>query len=167
MGCIPPSMCATAVEEGFGHCRVRGDREVPYPDIPSSGIRRPCRPGMVDETIVLDKFRESFEKIQSHLRTERRVRPQRSFTSYSTWMTSRQLSCPAVRESKPPPHRGARRERSYYWSWKRRTFPPEKIEGPRTSTSLYRQAPPQSQAPRARLLHRGVRQGVKEKSEAS
>jgi 5-formaminoimidazole-4-carboxamide-1-(beta)-D-ribofuranosyl 5'-monophosphate synthetase len=126
---------------------------------------------MVDETIVLDKFREVLsEKIQSHLRDLNAVFvPNRSFTSY--------VELDEIEDKFLVPLYGSRNllrteerdeERSYYWLLEKANLPaPEKIESPRDIDGLCIVKLPH----KAKRLERGFftaasHKEFKEKSEA-
>ena len=136
-------VCDGAVEEGFRTFVVcERTREAPYTryfrtsrDSQGRAVR-----GMVDETIVFDKFREILsEKIQSHLRDLNAVFvPNRSFTSY--------VELDDIEDKFLVPLYGSRNllrteerdeERSYYWLLDKANLPaPEKIESPRDIDGL-------------------------------
>jgi 5-formaminoimidazole-4-carboxamide-1-(beta)-D-ribofuranosyl 5'-monophosphate synthetase len=126
---------------------------------------------MVDETIVLDKFREVLsEKIQSHLRDLNAVFvPNRSFTSY--------VELDEIEDKFLVPLYGSRNllrteerdeERSYYWILDQANLPaPEKLESPRDIDGLCIVKLPH----KAKRLERGFftaasHKEFKEKSEA-
>lgn len=136
-------VCDGAVEEGFRTFVVceRG-RETPYTRF-YRGLRnkdgRPVR-GVVDDTIVLGKFREILtEKMQIQLRDRNAIFiPNRSFTSY--------CDIQEIEDSFQVPLFGSRnllrteeREeaRSYYWILEKAGLPaPEKIDDPRDIDGL-------------------------------
>ena len=136
-------VCDGAVEEGFRTFVVceRG-REAPYTRYyrgMRDGEGHPIR-GIVDDTIVLGKFRDVLtEKMQTQLRDRNAVFvPNRSFTSYCDigeiedkflvpLFGSRNLLRTEEREE----------ERSYYWLLKKAKLPaPEKIANPREIDGL-------------------------------
>jgi len=136
-------VCDGAAEEGFRTVAVCEEkREAPY-----ARYFRALRDGdgnltrgMVDETIVLSKFKEVLsEKIQARLRRENVVFvPNRSFTSY--------CDLGEIEESFKVPLFGSRNllrteereeERSYYWLLEKAKLPfPEKIEDPKDIDGL-------------------------------
>ena len=136
-------VCDGAVEEGFRSFVVceRG-RDAPYTRY-FRGMRdaegRPRR-GMVDDAIVLDKFRDVLsEKMQAELRGRNAIFvPNRSFTSY--------CDLDAIEDAFQVPLFGSRnllrteeREeaKSYYWLLEKAKLPaPEKIDDPREIDGL-------------------------------
>jgi 5-formaminoimidazole-4-carboxamide-1-(beta)-D-ribofuranosyl 5'-monophosphate synthetase len=136
-------VCDGAVEEGFRTFVVceRG-RETPYTRY-FRGRRdpdgRPVR-GMVDDAIVLEKFRDVLsEKMQAELRDRNAIFvPNRSFTSY--------CDLDAIEDAFHVPLFGSRnllrteeREeaKSYYWILEKAKLPaPEKIDDPREIDDL-------------------------------
>ena len=130
-------VCDGAAEEGFRTLAVcEAKREAPYARYfrafrdGDGTLRR----GMVDETIVLSKFKDVLsEKIQARLRKENAVFvPNRSFTSY--------CDLGEIEESFRVPLFGSRNllrteereeERSYYWLLEKAKLPfPERVEDP-------------------------------------
>ena len=136
-------VCDGAVEEGFRTFVVceRG-RETPYTRYfrgRRDGDGRPVR-GMVDDAIVLEKFRDVLsEKMQAELRDRNAIFvPNRSFTSY--------CDLDAIEDAFHVPLFGSRnllrteeREeaKSYYWILEKAKLPaPEKIDDPREIDGL-------------------------------
>ncbi len=130
-------VCDGAAEEGFRTIAVcEAKREAPYARY-FRAVRDAdgtLRRGMVDETIVLPKFKHVLsEKVQARLRKDNVIFvPNRSFTSY--------CDLGEIEDSFRVPIFGSRNllrteereeERSYYWLLKKAKLPfPEKIEDP-------------------------------------
>ena len=136
-------VCDGAVEEGFRTFVVceRG-REAPYTRY-FRGMRDSegrLRRGMVDDAIVLDKFRDVLSlKMQAELRDRNAIFvPNRSFTSY--------CDLDAIEDAFQVPLFGSRNllrteereeEKSYYWLLEKAKLPaPEKIDDPREIDGL-------------------------------
>jgi 5-formaminoimidazole-4-carboxamide-1-(beta)-D-ribofuranosyl 5'-monophosphate synthetase len=136
-------VCDGAVEEGFRTFVVceRG-RETPYTRYfrgRRNGDGRPVR-GMVDDAIVLEKFRDVLsEKMQAELRDRNAIFvPNRSFTSY--------CDLDAIEDAFHVPLFGSRNllrteerdeAKSYYWILEKAKLPtPEKIDDPREIDGL-------------------------------
>lgn len=136
-------VCDGAAEEGFRTIAVCEEkREAPYARYfrafrdADGTLRR----GMVDETIVLPKFKDVLtEKLQARLRRANAIFvPNRSFTSY--------CDLGEIEESFRVPLFGSRNllrteereeERSYYWLLEKAKLPfPEKIEDPKDIDGL-------------------------------
>lgn len=136
-------VCDGAAEEGFRTIAVcEAKREAPYARYfrafrdPAGRLQR----GMVDETIVLPKFRDVLsEKMQSRLRKSNAIFiPNRSFTSY--------CDLAAIEDSFRVPLFGSRNllrteereeKKSYYWLLEKAKLPfPEKIEDPKDIDGL-------------------------------
>lgn len=136
-------VCDGAVEEGFRSLVVcETGREAPYARYFRSVRDKEGRAvrGIVDDSIVLDKFREATsEKVQDRLRKANAIFvPNRSFTSY--------CDLDAIEDSFRVPLFGSRNllrteergePRSYYWILEKAKLPaPEKIEDPKEIDSL-------------------------------